>query len=501
METEETVAAKAGADDEVDLRSWLTEIGSKQQILIKIHRRAPRVLNGVAIEGYLDTFNELIDENMIRERWGGGTYHLVIHKQNAKGRMPFYTARTIKIGGTPKVEENGMPSSMSSGANGGTDSNAAISSLQWMAKQALDDKREAEKNKGNSSGLDPALLEILMAPMREQVRILSDQLNSRDRDSSKPEGPTFQDQMLGKMLDGESARIEAIRTQHDSEMRQIRERHQMDLDRERDWAKTEIHAQERRHERELDSLKSSLGAMSEGQKIAYENRIDTLKSENKRLQDDITTLKVELAELRSKKDKSLPEQASEIVAMQEALTSLGIGGNKDDDDEKGKSMIERLASRVLDNPEAIGDLVGRARGAMEPSPEQLAAAQAQEQQQLAAAQAQAMAAQPKRRLRKKRPAEEKSGPSAPKLPKLNPMEVEMAITFIESAISNGKTTPEDFAASARSAIPADILGYIEKVGVDAFIQNNVELAKDSPLRTQKGRTFIREVARILLEGQ
>ena len=49
-------------------------------------------------------------------------------------------------------------------------------------------------------------------------------------------------------------------------------------------------------------------------------------------------------------------------------------------------------------------------------------------------------------------------------------------------------------------IPNDIIKYMETVGVDTFLNEVAVLEAGSPLRNQAGRTYMREVAKFLLEG-
>ena len=83
--------------------------------------------------------------------------------------------------------------------------------------------------------------------------------------------------------------------------------------------------------------------------------------------------------------------------------------------------------------------------------------------------------------------------------KPSPSEVKVAITYMENAFTAG-TSPTDFAMSAKSMIPGSILKYMESVGIDKFLNEVANLEQGSPLRNQAGRTFIREVAKFLLEG-
>lgn len=527
---------------EQDIKSWLSEIGTGHDIKITVVRTHPRTYKGVAIEGTCDSFSEMIDEDFIRERHGGGHYQIRVHKRDQKGRYQWAGGKKIKIAGPPKIDallaENGDPEMAPS--TDGTAVGQALAMSQWMTKQALEEKKAAERERQNGHGFDPAMISMIQAPMQAQMESLRSMVSSlqqalADKDAKildliqrrneEPPGGRFQDRLFEKMVDGESARIEAIREQHASELRQLKEQSRHDVERERDRAEKELDALERRHARELEAAREAQRTASESQKIAYDTRIDGLKAEVSRLQGEVTALKQENGELRARKEKSLPEQAEEIVKIQEALKAIGVGGGSDEDDEDKGGVVERLVRQVLENPDAIGQLIGGVRtpvvAAPEPPPpvqptqEQIAAAHQQRRRALAARKRRKMSVQvpapdmiveegapaPVEQTPEQTPAlaEGTPSPRKKKLRQPDKTEVSIAIRFMEAAISNG-TDPAVFAHSARASIPADILAYIEAVGVDTFLNETAQLDQDSVLRTQAGRNFARAVAKVLLEG-
>ena len=48
--------------------------------------------------------------------------------------------------------------------------------------------------------------------------------------------------------------------------------------------------------------------------------------------------------------------------------------------------------------------------------------------------------------------------------------------------------------------PPDVMRFLEEEGPDVFLNEIVTLDPGSPLRTHNGRTFVRKVAKYLLEG-
>lgn len=505
-----------------DLRSWLSSVGD-HEIQIKVIRNWPKTHKGVNVEGTLRTYTEQISEDTIRDEHGGGLFKVIVHRRLPTGKMVFFQQRQLKLPGPPKIEglvDEPMNVEPISSDHGGLASQA-LSSMQWQLKEAREDARRT----ASAPAFDTHMLRMVQEPVMEQIRGLRDsntelQRALADKDSRimelinrKPD-TSLQDDLLKNMWSNESARIEGLRAQHDSEMRQLRTFHADEISRIRDQAREDLNQRTRGHERELEAIKDASRSQVDSIKISYEARIDGLKSENARLTAEFTQLKGEIGELRSRKDKSLTEQAQEIVSVQEAFKALGVGGAaKDEDDDSGKPWYERMASRVMENPEAIGQLIGGVRQNL-PAGAPQAAAQPQlpppgqpfqgpdgrvymarpdgKVQRLSAAgvppvkRAKAAAA-------KEAVIAKQEGPRPP-----DAGELALAISFIETAASNG-TDPVVFAQGARSAIPADILAYIEAVGVDEFLAG-LTLPPSSPLRQQSGRNFVRTVARVLIEG-
>jgi hypothetical protein len=71
------------------------------------------------------------------------------------------------------------------------------------------------------------------------------------------------------------------------------------------------------------------------------------------------------------------------------------------------------------------------------------------------------------------------------------------VQFLENAMRGGQP-PDQVATTARSLIPGEVLGYIQHVGVDGFLDQVARLEPGSTLSYQQGRTYCREVAKFLL---
>jgi len=271
--------------------------------------------------------------------------------------------------------------------------------------------------------------------------------------------------------------------------------------------------------REIDNITRANDQMITTLKMSYDSIINGLKSDITRVERDLSKSDTELVTLRAIKNKTVIETASEFAAMKEAIETISGGGKDDDDDRK---WYEKILGQALDSPESVGQVFSMITGQ---NPTAQAQQQPPQQQQLAAAQqqqsemtlediplgqpfraedgqiyvrvppdgsvvpyAQAMA------MAEAAEAKQNGG-----LKKPDAGDVKMAINFMESAFTAG-TSSTDFALSARSMIPSDIIKYMETVGVDTFLNEVAVLEPGSPLRNQAGRTYMREVAKFLLEG-
>lgn len=558
--SKETKAAKRIREDsDQDIRTWLTGMAGDSSLKVSIIRKAPTAYKGYdGIDGTVESVEELIDEDYIRDRHGGGTYKLQIF-HNPKGKWVYLTAKTIKIAGPPKLDLlYNMDEVETSSGNGqqvhDSGSGRVLDAMERLTERANNRADRAEGN-NNSNGFDMASIQILLDPIQRQLEA-AQQANADLRDKlvdtvqRKPD-TTVQDGLIGRMWDGESARIESVRTNHESELRQRHTSHEDQLKRTEDRHRDEIKSRDRAHERELSALEKSTDAQGKALAVAHESRIDGLKAENKRLDRELGELKKELGELRAKKDMSIADKAQEIMSVKDALKAIGGG---DDDGDKDEKWYEKVISAALDQPDALGRIFGTATGEMPPGTEAPAQPQAAATPQHnppeddegdegdeddGAQSADASGMPPVGRPFKmpdgkvyvrhedgsivpwKKPPEaetpaeaappaEGAAPPEPMPPAPAPgvppgvqrpdeSEVFIAINFMENAIK-ARTDPAIFAQTARNLIPPSILSYMKEVGVDAFLNEVAHLDSSSPLATDHGRKFARQVAKFLLEG-
>lgn len=556
-------------EDEKSISDWINSLAGDAAVKVSIVRKSPLLgPNGENISGSLETVDERIDEDYVRETWGGGTFQLIVQKpnDNGNGGYKYFKARTIKIAGDAKMHGRALS------ASGHTQQQHAAPAEDPLAERAFDAMqknveyersraRELEQQRGQQNGgIDFAAVQAMNAPLYDQLRMaqqtISD-LQARVIESvgrPTPQDP-FRDRMMERMLDGESARIEALRTQFASEMRMSVEHHREEIKILRAQHADEVKAQERRHEREIDMFQRSTDMQVKSSDVAHGSRTDGLKAENDRLNRELTESRARIGALELRKDQSITDKADELIKIKEALG--GLGG-----DDKEEAWYEKLIGAVGNSEAAIkflskmtGEGGAAAGGELPPvgqpfqgpdgqvyvrNPDNSVvlanqAAQHQQQQQMMQQQRLQLIALKKRKAAaaaaRARAAAVPMGPAtegaaadggvvdealadaaagteieeaAPVAPpvrmrKPDASDVSMAVRFMEGAINNN-TPPEKFGVTARSMIPGDILAYIGHVGVDEFLNKVAKLESGSPLTTIKGRQFARQVAKFLLEG-
>lgn len=520
------VAVAARENEDTELLDMISGFGADKGYEVRVYRTSPKKWEGVSIEGHLDTFEEWQSEEDLKSMYGGGTFQLKIHRPGGNGRMEYLKAVSVKLPGPPRgqgIDEKEEPQVIYDHAPA-TDSALSQQAMRTM-KELIDKKQE-------SSGFDPVMMQMMMAPMQAQIAasnatLAQMQADAREKDARimeliahKPD-TSEKDGLLNKMFDTEASRTNNLRAVHESEMRSMRENAREDIKRAEDRHRDELRDRSEGHRRELDGLQRSTDSMMATTKMAYDARIDSLKADIARIGLDLTEARAELGALRLKKDKTLIEQASELQAVGESLKSLGLGGSRDDD-EDNRSMLEKLLGQVIENPEAIGQFAGMVTGsnparqqAPQAAPPAQLAAQGEEEESFDIDQIpmETPFRAPDGLVYVKVPpdgsvvtyeqalkmaqAQETQRNKADGRPSAG--EVKAAIGFMESAFQAG-TTAATFASSAKAMIPQNILKYMEKVGVDTFLNEVAILEQSSPLRNQAGRTYMREVAKYLLEG-
>lgn len=522
MSEPETAASKEIREEtDRDLKEWIRSIASRSEGAFKIEivRRRPKMWKGVACGGMLETVEDLIDDQYLREHHGGGTYDLKIKRQGGeKGLWSYGPQRSIEIAGAPKIEGLVPDEPMAVAPAARAEVELAKVAMKTMQDGLVREQERMERMeaRGNHSDGNMEMLRALNEPLVAQLQSVMEQnrdLQTKIHDilanaNRRPESG-LQDRILEKMVDGESARIDALRTQHDSELRSLRENARHEVGQLREQHAEDLRQRERQHEREIDTIKQSYETQIKSGEVAYSARVDGLKAEADRLNRELGETRARAATLEAKKDKSLTEQAEEIVKVQEAFKALGVGGDAGEDSPWYERVIEALG-----NSEVVGKMLG-----VGGSPEQQQAAMLQQMapppgvpfrapdgqvyvrdeqnqvrridpRQLQAGRRKKAAANGKAKAESEAPA---AGPNA-RPP--DPDELAIAIRFLEGALRND-TPPETLMRSAMAMVPGDILEYLRSVGVEKFLET-ANIKPSTPLASQHGRNYVRKLAKLLI---
>jgi hypothetical protein len=531
-------------EEEQSLREWIDGLAGDGAIRVAIRRKKPMIgPNGENVAGSLETVEERIDEDYLREVWGGGQFEIRTFKPNAKGTYEYFKTRTLSIAGEPKMNGRVLVGGAAAPVAAEEDGLAerAFQVMERNAQRAQDRAEKLEQMGQRSGGLDLSALQALQAPVlaelaeaRASVRELQQQVLAAATRPA-PADP-FRDKMLDRMMDGDTARIEALRTQYDTRIEKMQDSFDDRMRRLEEKHADELKSQEKRHEREIALTERGSDMQTKSADVAYNARVDALKSENDRLNRELTEARGRIGSLELRKDQTITDKADELIKIKEALEGLGGG----DGDDKNKAWYEKVIDAVGNSEVAMGFInkIGGATGAGGPEAQQQ---QPMQQQMMppvgvpfqgpdgniyvrnpddsmsqidpaALRQQRALAAARKKRKAQAAvaPAGEAAvAPEAPLVeieedepkPKARPpkaSEVRAALAFMENAIRSN-ADPAMFGATARNLIPSEILAYMQQVGIDEFL-NNAKLEIGSPLTTQAGRNFARKVFRYLTEG-
>lgn len=535
-------------EDDRSFREWLDVLAPDGAVKVQIVRKKPlQGPNNENIAGILETVEERIDEDYLRETWGGGTYQLKVLRPNAAGSYVYTKSRHIQLAGPPKDRGRELL-----GGGGGAVIAAGSGESDTLAERALTTlertvERERERadraqqfaTTRQGSGIDQALLETMIGPIRQQNELLAAQnqdLQKQLAELARRPPPTdpFRDRLVEKMVDGESSRLDHLRASYENRIAKLQDDFADERKRWAERAESQIERLERQHERAVQQQDKAHEQQMRAQETAHQTRVDSLKSEIAKLERELQQSTTRIGALEARKDQSLTEKAEELVKVREALE--GIGGGGEDDKQWYEKLIESVGSSevAMQLINKIGSATGANQAVAAPTglpPGQLA--QGPDGQIYVIGpdgQPQPVPPQMRQRLlaaaarRRRRPViappapvtaagappapggaidEALADPAAP--PAAAPgrapdaKEVQLALTFMAGAFQNG-TAPETFATTARSMVPTDILRFIGTVGVDQFLATVLEPASNSPLATQRGRTWVRAVFKAINGG-
>lgn len=500
----EAVINKIDPEGYKDIKEYLQSINTTGEIRVGLNRLKPTHwgANNTQIKGHLANFDEPISEEEIRDQYGGGTYLLKISGPGKDGRLVYFTNKTLHIAGDPK-----MPHGVADAANDAAVARAQpenpsvqIAAMDAM-KSMVDRSFEQKERPGHDAALQ-AVIAGLQADTRD-LRVLLEKKDERllELATAKPERSSS-DELLGRVLEGESARIMALRTQHDSETAAMRERlaaeldranasHERALERAEDSHKRELQLLQMTFEGRIQALQAAHQSESESYKRELQNTGDGYKRELSMIHAQYQEAKAELAALKLKKDKSPVESLQEMAALKDAFDSIGGGNAEETPKGKFESVLEGLAPAI----EAISGRIATA--AAPPPPAAPPAPPAPVFQQLPDGRVVARKADGSvHEVRQRQKVKTESGVELPEIPA---GDLALAIMYLENSARND-TEPAQFVKGIVGTVPGNITLAIRELGVDRFLTEVAKVPASSPLRaTASGRNWIREVGRLLVE--
>lgn len=510
-EKPDAVAKEIASQGDSTLAEFFKSL-SGTSIKLSLIRTRPDFWDGRQVSGHLGSFDELLDEDAIAERFGGGTFQVKVQKILPSGKYQYAGARTIKVAGDPKVTGEHfkdrdpkeapvvVPVPVPTSENADV-TKAAMATMERFASKAVDRAEKIEENARGQSPFDPTILALVTKPLESQIASLNGQLAAKDqllmeKDriikelSDRRPDTTMQDRMLDKMYDGENAKLNALRMQHDAERRVLQENFNEEKKRMEHRSDTERQNLMEAHKRELKQMEMSYEHQLKASDLSHKGLLDAKENRVKDLERTITRQDSEIAELRAKKEKTLIEQASELAHVQETFKALGMGGPEGPEEQ---TTVERVMGAIAENPIVMG--IGKRLSQPEPqrlpprpAPARPPVVQQKRQRAREALQGAPQAPQPPQ------PAPQPPRPFLP--PGVSQDDVQTAVQMMEGAVANA-TEPDIFAQSIRGMVPTGVVNYIQTHGIDSLLDGVARLSEASPLQTQVGRNFARRVAKAL----
>lgn len=500
--------ASVRANENAALRDIINELGERGSYTISVRRTEPEQVRDnhnktIRTAGHLKTYEEPVDEEFLAKKHGGGKYQLIFKNKNGQGRFVHFTSRTVEIAGDPDLTDPCLnlpppanaPVQVIAPAQPGENPQLVKTAFDVLTNQ-LDRVQNQPRHIVEQPRTPDPSIERMFLMLQEQIKTQTTQMAELQRQllearTTKPPEDPFRDRMLDTLLKDDSARIQQLRAQYESEIRTTREIHIADERRLRDQFDRDKQDVRQSHERELAALRASHEIQLQAAKHSFDTSKEITAAENKRVMRDNDDLRVEVRELRAKKEKSLPEQIKEIEAVKDLIGS----------DDGEKSTVDKIM-------EVLPGTLEAAKSYFKPDPP------AQQQQQ-ATSGGTGGAITPKRKVFqtpdgqrwmldgkgnllpvvKKKPepkVNEETG-----MPEIDPERVKTITEYLERAFSNN-TDPEVLAQSSRSMVPEEILAAIRDHGVDPFLSKVAKLPSTSPLMNQAGKNWVRKVAKALV---
>lgn len=525
-------------ESEQSILDYLQELAAESPIKVTVIREWPKTWEGKSgVAGTLDTHDEPLSEEDIKELYGGGKYKLMIRAPNAKGSFVYKTSKRLTIAGEPKLD--GLITSTASSVKEDSPSLArdALRMAQVQAERAEQRAERAEQRRARPQ--EDGALQLLMEELRtsrmdsaekdrrilefvagrqddsresgtlqlvmEELRSARAESSEKDRRfmemmTSRSQGSSAAEMLLGKAIEGESVRIQAMQTQHDSELRMRGDMHRAEIDRLHARYEEIARRQEETHKREIDNLRQSVENQISTLKMSYEGQIAGYQREITRQDRELSAAKAEAAELRSRKERGLLESVTEMASLKEALESFAGGGDKKEEGSAieriiqsvvGSSLAEGIAARLAGGPESMGMV-------QNPSPEP----EMPVNQPVRTPDGRVLVRQEDGRILELRQKARQPQPTGEAVKGPSEDDLAIILPFMEGSLASD-TNPEEFVRTARSLAPGAVSGPVKQLiqaqGADAFLELVAQVRPESPLLQQHGKNWTRKVAAILLE--
>jgi hypothetical protein len=288
-------------------------------------------------------------------------------------------------------------------------------------------------------------------------------------------------------MDNESARITALRTQHEAEVRMLKEGFAQTEKNLRDQFQRDLDRVERMHDRELAQIKTGNEQIVGFAKHAADTQKTVLERELSALDKQLTKMDAELVALRAKKEQSFKEKFEEMNALKEL-----VGG----DEEAEESTFTKVIGAIGNLP-AVVSMAERVGSGGKPQQQVQEAPKSRMVRDTTTGEVFIRTPQGMVPVKKKPQAITKESGEQVEIPAVDPDMVAQAVSFMEGAYRSG-TDPKTFADSARPMVPPTVLGAIRTLGVTDFLIKVAKLDGTSALMTQSGRNWAKKVAAHLL---
>ncbi len=537
------VMKQAREKEDEGIASWLGTLAADAAIRVQVKRVEPKEFLDPAtgqvkmVGGALKRYDRVIDEEEIQRNHGGGLFQLVITKANPRGQFQYLTSRTLEIAGDPKF--NDVPRNIAPVAPPPT---APASSPMEPLVGRLFDRVMSQNDRPPPQAPDMSgVISAAVGPYRDALSRMESQLNRAldqidELRKGDPKKNEFTERMLDKFVDNDSARLTAQRNQFESEIRVIKENALANENRLRDQFERERDNLNRSHERELANIKSANDITAATVKQSHDLQKTMLEAENRRLQREVDELRVDVRELRNKKEPSFRDQITGLRDMKEMMEDV-VGGA---DEKEEKSGIVKVLEGAAGSEVIAGFAQRLISGASGGDPAQMHAAQMAQMQ---------VQQQPRRRgpklirdrrtkqtyatdghqmipvVRKQQPLPEASLQAEPEhvegqppsevdaatvqpvieeqqpqvsIPYIPPETVALATNYMTQAFSNN-VEPEAFVTGVKMFIPPDVVNAIRQLGAEGFLRQVGGLTEEtSHLLSMAGKNWSRKVARYLV---